>query len=235
MTFYMSKFSGGGHIQTDLKMKNAPENLKTPISYLHVVLPELKCNFIYLPINLALFTPFPSMKLYFKVQVLMGMRAKGPQYPREKTIQWKDIAILESKQRSSLLPYSEGKTHIDKVEHNHKLGVWTPVSETEPPEWEGGEGHVSSPRSELWELHTLPSLRSMGALPPQGVHSHSEGTPAWSSLRIQILPQFFKPLSGSQNPWSSHFLNVQKLYLRAPTLWRAPTQNSNLRSKNVWA
>lgn len=188
----------------------------------------MKTQFFYLPISLALFTWFPSMQLYFKVQVLMGMRAKGLQYLTEKTIQWKDTTILESKPSSSLLPYSEGKTHTEEGEHNHKLGVGadTPFWDRAPrvgrrvgtPE-QPQERALGAPHSSLSPKH--------GSAPSPRHPLSQRGNSSLIQFKVlnQILPQFFKPLYGSQTP-DLHTFSMCKNYTRGHLHCGCKTQTS---------
>lgn len=84
----MSKSSlGKGTYKTDLKMENAPENLKTPTSHLQVVLPEWTKIMFISTITLPLFTSFPSIKLYIKSLGNNETRMKGLQQTVVKGIQ----------------------------------------------------------------------------------------------------------------------------------------------------
>ena len=151
----------------------------------------------------------------------------------------KNPQVLEQKQTGVLLNYrSEGKSTFRKLNVFPNIGFrLTQVRQnpgSESVHGEGGEGHLGSARSDLWEHHTLPSPVSMEALPSLGFHPHSDDTqpvlrfwPKWTS-------KFINPFSTTflQNIWSSQTCSMCKNYT-----WRTYTVDAKLkhRSKHVWA
>lgn len=98
-----------------------------------------------------------------------------------------------------------------------KLNTITPLTEREPLEWEGREGHLNSPGINMGAPHTLPSCKH-GSLPPSGFHSYQWGNSQPDSRSwTQCTPQFIRPLSRSQNPWASQTFWMCKNYTQQCT------------------
>lgn len=100
-----------------------------------------------------------------------------------------------------------------------KLNTIPPLTEREPLEWEGWEGHLSSPRDKHGGSTHPPLLVTMEASLPQASILTSGET--LNPIQFKVLNQMHFPIHQTpvqeSEPLSlTDFLNVQKLHSQSP-------------------
>lgn len=126
----------------------------------------------------------------------MKTRFKELQYSREINIQWKETPILESRQISSLLPYSsEGDPHSERWTHFQTWGQ-------ETSSWDRTPGVGQSLGKKGRDTWAAPGMDSGSPTPPSCEHGSAPSSRLpfirtvrkLSLIRLKFWPQMRSPI-----------------------------------------